>query len=145
MDRTALVPRSSGSRFSLSLTGLQKASTSVADGSDVSDLELLAHYELAEQESERQRSGFAVLLELDARRLTLEGDVAFAAGDTLSMNFFLPDAGSDVGRTKVSLSCVVAQCRDGEQLHYNARISKIGESSRRAIEKLHAERGSKGT
>jgi hypothetical protein len=122
---------------------LQKASSSGAGGSDVSDLELLAHYECVHAESGRSRSGFAVLIELDARHLTLEGDVAFAPGDTLSMNFFLPDAGSDGGRTKISLSCMVAQCRDSEQLHYSARISKLGESSRRAIEKLREERSQK--
>jgi hypothetical protein len=126
----------------VSLSGLQKASSSVANGSDVSDLELLAHYELVDEQTGRERSGFAVLLELTHRRLTLEGDVALSPGDTLKMNFFLPDSGSDEGRLKVSLSCMVAQRRDNDQLHYSARISKIGESSRRAIEKLHAERRS---
>ena len=66
------------------------------------------------------------------------------SGDSLSLNFFLPDAGSDSGRTKVSLRCMVAQCRDREQLHYSARISRISESSKRAIHKLHTELDSGG-
>ncbi len=126
----------------LALSGLQKASAGDASSSDVSGLELLAHYELVDQKRGAERSGFAVLLELTDRRLMLESDVPFTPGDQLSMNFFLPDSGSEAGRTKISLSCAVAQCRDAEQLHYSARISKIGESSRRAIQNLHAERDS---
>ncbi len=126
----------------MTLNGLQKASSLVTTGCDVSDLELLAHYELVEESTGRARSGFAVLLELADRRLMLEGDVPFKAGDTLDMNFFLPDSGSDLGRTKISLRCMIAQCRDEEQLHYSARVSKITDRSKEAIEKLHAERRS---
>ena len=126
----------------MALSGLHKASSREANGCDVSDLELLAHYELVEEGTGRARSGFAVLLELSERRLLLEGDVSFKPGDTLDLNFFLPDSGSDMGRTKISLRCAIADCRDLKQLHYNARISKIADRSKQAIEKLHAERSS---
>jgi hypothetical protein len=108
----------------------------------VADLELLAHYELRDSKSGDMRSGFAVILELTDRRLLLEGDVPFEAGDQLDVNFFLPDSGTDSGRTKVALCCVVAQCRDTEQLQYSMQISKISEASKSAIQNLHAENGS---
>lgn len=122
----------------MSLNGLQKA---VPPGTshDVAALELLAHYELANESTGEERSGFALLLELSDRRVLLETDVALEAGIEVSLNFFLPDAGPDAGRTKISLRCLVTQCRDTERLHYSARISKISGPSRRAIQQLHAE------
>ena len=131
-----------GLEVDLALTGLHKATPALSTSSSVAELELLAHYQQSDDATGDERSGFALLLELSDRRLMLEMDVALDPGSELSLNFFLPDAGADTGRTKVSLVCMVAQCRDPEQLHYSARISKISQPSKRAIEKLHAELGS---
>ncbi len=114
------------------LRGLKKA-TPVAPGADRPQLELLAHYELDDPESGCTRSGFAVILELTVRRLLLEGDVDFAAGDELRVSFFLPDPDADSGRVNVALRCTVVQCRDAAKQHYSTRISKIGEAAKNAI------------
>jgi hypothetical protein len=128
----------------VALSGLHKASPGSESSSDVSNLELLAHYELADSNSGNQRSGFAVLLELSECQLTLEADVAFCEGDTLDINIFLPGSGTKAGRTEVSLCCQVAQCHNQDQLRYGARVSRIGEASKDAIQKLHTERSSGG-
>ena len=126
----------------MELRGLQKASPTVRASFDVADLELLAHYEMTDDATGDSRSGFAVILELTERRLLLESDVSFEPGDQLRINFFLPDSGADSGRINIALRCMVAQCRDGERLHYSTRISKISDASRRAIQNLHAHRAS---
>ena len=122
------------------LSGLQKANPAAGSGADVSDLELLAHYEL-EHEGSKTRSGFAMILELTERRMLIEADVAFAHGDALRLNFFLPDAGAAGGRTKIGLRCTVGQCLDDEKLHYSTRISEIGDAARNAILGLREARG----
>lgn len=113
---------------------------------NVADLELLAHYERLDAATGVSRSGFALLLELSERQLLLETDVAFEDGDELSLNFFLPDdLGVEAGRSKVSLRCRVMQCRSRDQLHFSARVSKIGDASRTAIQRLRADLGSRGS
>ena len=122
------------------LSGVQKANSGAGSGADVSDLELLAHYEL-ESESGKTRSGFAMILELTERRLLLETDVPFTQGDTLRLNFFLPDPGASAVRTKIGLRCLVGQCVDAEKLHYSARVGEIGDVARNAVRSLREARG----
>ena len=121
-------------------SGLQNANAAARSGADVSDLELLAHYEL-EHEGGKTRSGFAMILELTERRLLLETDLPFAQGDELRLNFFLPDAGAAAGRTKIGLRCLVGQCVDAERLHYSARVREIGDAGRNAVRSLREARG----
>lgn len=124
------------------LSGLQNPNPVARSDADVSDLELLAHYEL-EQKGSKKRSGFAMILELTERRLLLETDVAFAQGDDLRLNFFLPDAGAAAGRTKVGIKCAVGQCLDAQKLHYSTRVLEIGDAARNAIRGLREARGAK--
>lgn len=118
------------------LSGLQKATSDAAMSAKIADLELLAHYERLDAAQGVSRSGFALLIELSEQKVLLETDVAFDDGDELNLNFFLPDAGVDAGRTKVSLRCTVVHCRSRDHLHFAARVSKLGEASRTAIQRL---------
>ena len=114
------------------LSGMQKAKPSPAEPEE-SFLGLLAHYELADPETGSSRSGFAVILELETRRVLVEGDVAFSAGQRLDLAFFLPNHEAE-SRVNVHLSCEVAQCRDEERLHYSLRVAKASNASKAAIE-----------
>jgi hypothetical protein len=96
-------------------------------------VELLAHYEYDTGENEVQR-GFAVILELTERHLAIESDVPLEAGNEVRMNFFLADPDGNAQRVKISLSCVVAQCRDEAKLIYSARISEIPDAAKRALQ-----------
>ena len=118
------------------LSGLRKAASAQGVAADVRHMELLAHYDVVCGATGDSRSGFAVILELTDRRLLIEADVHFSPDDTLTLDFFLPAPGADSGRHKVSLECSIVQCRDTELLHYGARVTAIGESSKRAINAL---------
>jgi hypothetical protein len=96
-------------------------------------VELLAHYERDLQEGEVER-GFAVILELTDRHVAFESDVQLETGCELRMNFFLGDPHGNAERFKISLSCIVAQCRDEAKLIYSARVSKIEDSAKRVLE-----------
>ena len=132
------------------LKRLQKAAPADRAPDDVRHLELLAHYDLKRAvagadpvrgASADSRSGFALILELTDRELLVEGDIPFGPGDRLSLDFFLPDLGADSGRTKVTLECVLTQCLDEAGLQYGARISQIGDTSKRAIQAINDRRG----
>jgi hypothetical protein len=97
-------------------------------------IELLAHYELKDEAGELVR-GFAVILELSERSVAFESDILLEGGAELHMNFFLVDPMSETQRRKISLSCIVAQCRDDAKLVYGARVSKLGDDARRAVQR----------
>jgi hypothetical protein len=105
-------------------------------------IELLAHYELKDEAGELVR-GFAVILELSERSVAFESDIPLDCGAELHMNFFLVDPTSETQRVKISLSCIVAQCRDDAKLIYGARVSKLGDDARRAVQR-HALLGAGG-
>lgn len=105
-------------------------------------VELLAHYELVSDSELDTRRGFAILLELDERRLLLETDTAFEAGDELLLNFFLADSGTE--RAKISLTCVVSHCRDENMLRYSARVSRIEDGSKEAVQRFAARIAGRG-
>jgi hypothetical protein len=119
------------------LNGLHKARAGGAEPAR-SPLELLAHYQLRDPETGSSRSGFALILELTPRRLVLESDVPFASGQELHISFFLTHE-ADASRVSVAMDCVVAQCRDPEQLHYSARVAKISNGSKEAILRFQGE------
>ena len=96
-------------------------------------VELLAHYERDLQGGEVER-GFAVILELTDRHIAFESDVQLETGCELRMNFFLVDPLGEAARRKISLSCIVAQCRDEAKLIYSSRVSKIEESAKRVLQ-----------
>lgn len=100
-------------------------------------VELLAHYELDGEGNEVVR-GFAVILELSDRHVAFESDVPLETEAELRMNFFLADPAGESQRVKVSMSCVVAQCRDEAKLIYGARVSKISEAARQALQRHSA-------
>ena len=106
------------------------------------DVGLLAHYELGDESGEVER-GFLLILELSDRYLAFEADVPLETGSELRMNFFLADPAGESQRVKVSMSCIVAQCRDEAKLVYGARVSKLQESAREALQR-HAVGGSGG-
>jgi hypothetical protein len=97
-------------------------------------IELLAHYELKGEAGDVVR-GFAVILELSERSVAFESDISLEGGAELHMNFFLVDPMSETQRVKISLSCIVAQCRDDAKLVYGARVSKLGDDARRAVQR----------
>jgi len=106
-------------------------------------VELLAHYEVADTEGGDATRGFAVILELSDRSLVMESDVPLDTGSELSLNFFLADPGSTSQRAKISMSCLVARCRDEAKLIYSARVSKMTDSARELVQR-HATLGPGG-
>lgn len=106
-------------------------------------MELLAHYELAGETNGEVVRGFAVILELSDRRLLFESDVPLETGSELDMNFFLTDAIGGSERAKISLSCILARCRDDARLIYSARVSKLTDGARVAVRR-HVEASSGG-
>jgi hypothetical protein len=101
-------------------------------------VELLAHYDVNAGSSQEPRSGFAVVLELSERRLLLETDLSLEPGVEVLLNFFLQGPGSDAQRSNVSLACAVTQCHDEAQLVYSARVTKLEDESRNAIQRYAA-------
>jgi hypothetical protein len=97
-------------------------------------IELLAHYDVEPGSFDEPRSGFAVVLELSERRLLLEADLSLEPGTNLLLNFFLQEPDGDAQRTNVSLACVVSQCHDEAKQIYSARVTKLAEPARRAIQ-----------
>jgi hypothetical protein len=97
-------------------------------------IELLAHYELKGEQGEPTR-GFAVICELSERSVAFESDVPLERGCELHLNFFLTEPSSESKRVKISLSCIVAQCRDEARLIYGARVSKLRDDARRALQR----------
>jgi hypothetical protein len=110
----------------------------LATGPQKPKVELLAHYEVDGGASRSPRSGFAVLLELSERRLLFETDLCLEQATEMHLNFFLHDPDSDAQRSNVSLSCVIGQCRDEAKMIYSARVSKIGDDARQAIQRYTA-------
>lgn len=88
----------------------------------VGTLDLLVHYRT---DAGRPGEGFVVVLDLDEKSLLLQADRAFEIDTALSLDFFLPGAGPDAPREKVSVQCRVESCGDHDDLIYTARVSSI--------------------
>ena len=138
-----LKPQSSDSSDAIVCTAdelLERVSSllDLTTGPQKPKVELLAHYEVDGGASRSPRSGFAVLLELSERRLLFETDLCLEQATEMHLNFFLQEPESDAQRSNVSLSCVIGQCRDEAKMIYSARVSKIGDDARQAIQRYTA-------
>lgn len=98
--------------------------------------ELLSHYEILTNPSGEPRRGFAILLELDERKILLESDYPLETSDVMLLNFFLNEAEESTEREKVTLTCEIRLCRDEAKLVYTAAVSTIDEDSRLALRRL---------